>query len=424
MQLVILAGGKGTRLGLTDVPKPMAEVAGKPLLEWQIELARRYNIRDIFILSGYLSNVIVDYFGDGSKWGVNIKHIIEETPLGTAGGLRLIKDELKERFLVFYGDIVMDFDIDVFIDFDRQDVASYGTLLVHPNSHPYDSDLLDVDKDSYVTGLIPKTRPAGGVYNNLVNAAVYILSPKILGFIADDTLSDFGKDIFPALLAANKQLRAYRTAEYVMDMGTKERLEKATNAIASGHVARLNRQNKRSAVFLDRDGVINKDLDTDISYNNFELLPNAAKAIALINNSGYLCIVVTNQPFLAKGFLTFEELARIHKKMETLLGVERAYIDAIYYCPHHPERGFSGEVAELKIDCECRKPKAGMLFAAQRDYNIDLHNSWLIGDRDADIQAGRTAGCQCILVDNEKIDILNAVHYILEVAGDNNQNTV
>ena len=181
MQLVILAGGKGTRLGLTDIPKPMCPIDGVPLLERQIKLAKSYGIDEIFLLEGHLAHVISDYFGDGQRFGVKIHHIVEEQPLGTAGALTLIKKQLKDRFLVFYGDVVMDFDIKSMQEFDAQ-APSLGTLLVHPNNHPYDSDLLEV-KDGKITAFYPKPHADGEIYHNLVNAAVYILSPEIFEYI-------------------------------------------------------------------------------------------------------------------------------------------------------------------------------------------------------------------------------------------------
>ena len=114
--------------------------------------------------------------------------------------------------------------------------------------------------------------------------------------------------------------------------------------------------------------------------------------------TSYLAIVVTNQPVIARGDITFEELAAIHNKMETLLGKEGAYLDDIYYCPHHPHKGYEGERPELKIDCECRKPKPGMLLKAAKDYNIDLSQSWMIGDGENDIKAGINAGCRTALI--------------------------
>lgn len=415
MQLVIIAGGKGTRLGLKDIPKPMCPIAGKPLLEHQILLAKRYGITDILILSGHLADVIINYFGDGHKWGVNIRHLVESHPLGTAGCLKMAAQYLAQRFLVFYGDVVMDFDIQHFIDFDRQVPNTMGSLIVHPGNHPYDSDLVDVDDKNCVKRFLPKPHPKDLLYRNINNAAVYILNKDILNFIPNDTACDFGHDIFPQVIASGAVLRAYDTPEFIRDMGTPERLKKIEADFLSGLVSSSNREHKRRAIFLDRDGTINVNRDKDISVENFELLPRVADAIRKINESNYLAIVVTNQPMIAKGFISFEDLANIHKKMETLLGAQRAYVDAIYFCPHHPDKGFPGEVPELKIDCDCRKPKPGMLLSAAKDFNIDLSSSWMLGDSDTDIQAGKAAGCRTLKINTENCkDLYAAVTTILE----------
>ena len=419
MQLVIIAGGKGTRLGLKDIPKPMVKIGDKPLLKHQIDLAKRYDIDEVFILSGHLANVIEEYFEDGSKFGVKIHHVVEPYPLGTAGSLKLLDGKLNDRFLVFYGDVVMDFDIASFIEFDKQ-YDSIGTTIIHPNDHPYDSDLLEINKNNKVTKVLPKPHQNGEYYQNLVNAAVYIFSPKIFQYIEEGVSQDFGKHILSKVVEAGETLIGYKTPEYIKDMGTADRFEAVKNDFLTGKVARLNKQNKRPCIFLDRDGVINKDMDSKPLCKDFELLDGVAEAIKSINKSDYLSVVVTNQPMIAKGFVTFEEVENTHKKMETLLGEQHAYLNGIYYCPHHPEKGFDGEIKELKIDCECRKPKAGMLFRAKKDLNIDLENSWMIGDSQRDIDAGKNANCRTISIKKDlgadyiTQDLKDAVNYILK----------
>lgn len=423
MQLVILAGGKGTRLGLTDIPKPMASMKGKPLLEHQIELAKDYGIDEVFILSGHLAHVISDYFGDGSKWGIKICHIVEPYPLGTAGSLKLLEGQLKDRFLVFYGDVVMDFDIRAFQNFDAEK-RGIATVLVHPNSHPYDSDLVEVNENFTVKSFLSKPHSEDLIYRNLVNAAVYIMSPKVMDYIESEVSSDFGKHVLPRLLKQNQKIYAYQTAEYIKDMGTKDRFSAVCQDLESGKVSRLNKRNARPAIFLDRDGTLNKDMGTNPNVRDFQLLIDVPQAISKINKSDYLSVVVTNQPMIAKGFVSFEDVENVHRKMETLLGKSHAYVDGIYYCPHHPERGFDGEILELKIDCECRKPKIGMLLQAQRDFNIDLSRSWMIGDSETDMIAGRAAGCKTVLVNNDSLEtdfadhvslnLLEAINFIME----------
>lgn len=407
MQLVIIAGGKGTRLGLKDIPKPMVKIGNKPILEHQVELAKKYGINEIFILSGHLSHVIKDYFGSGEKFGVKIHHITEDFPLGAAGCIKLLETRINDRFMVFCGDVVMDFDIQNFIDFDKS-YDSIGTAIVHPNDHPFDSDLYEVDENNKIIKVLSKPHDADLVYQNIVNASAYIFSPKIFDYVDKDKFQDFGKDILPKVVEQGETLVAYSTPEYIKDMGTEKRFEEVSNDFLSGKVARLNKKNPRPAIFLDRDGVICKDMDRNPVAKNFELLEGVAEAIKQINKSDYLAVVVTNQPMIAKGFVTFDDVYNTHKKMETLLGGNGAYLNKIYFCPHHPEKGFNGEVKKLKVDCHCRKPKPGMLLQAQKDLNIDLKNSWMIGDKESDMLAGKLAGCKTILISDTNLKTDNA----------------
>lgn len=180
----------------------------------------------------------------------------------------------------------------------------------------------------------------------------------------------------------------YDSPEYVKDMGTPDRYYSVCKDCKEGRISEKNLKHKQKAIFFDRDGTINKYVGFLRNIDEFELIDGVAAAIRKINESGYLAVVVTNQPVIARGEVSFEELEEIHNKMETLLGKEGAYLDAIYYCPHHPHKGYEGERPELKIECDCRKPKPGMLFKAAEDFNIDLSQSWMIGDGENDVKAG------------------------------------
>ncbi len=396
MKLVIIAGGKGTRLGLKKIPKPMVKICGKPVLQYQIELAKKYGLDEIYILTGHLSEIIENYFLDGKTFGVNITYFKDEEPMGTSGALKKISNFLNERFMVFYGDTIMDINLKKLIKFDKKN-KSLGTLLVHPNDHPYDSDLVEVNDDSKINNFFSK--PHNSNYKaNLVNAALYVLSPEILNYIPKNNYSDFGKDVFPRVINNKLDLYGYKTAEYIKDMGTSDRLKKISEDIKSGKVKRLNCSNKRKAIFIDRDGVINKEVDELIDINKFELIDGVAESIKKINQSEFLSIVVTNQPMISKGKLTFSQLKNIHNKLESLIGEKGAFLDHIFFCPHHPESGFKNEIKELKIKCNCRKPNIGMIKKAQSLYNIDLKESFIIGDRSADIKTGENAGLKTILV--------------------------
>ncbi|HVU88461.1 MAG TPA: HAD-IIIA family hydrolase [Pirellulales bacterium] len=399
MKLVIIAGGKGTRLGTANVPKPMTKIGDRSVLEHQLALAKRYGIREVIVISGHLANMTFDHLRDGATRGMRITHLIEPYPLGTAGSLALAKHLLTDRFLVFYGDVMLDMDLGRLIAFDRESHA-LATLVVHPNDHPQDSDLVEIDDQARIVAWHKKPRPTGTCHRNVVNAGVYVCSPEIFQHLAFGESSDFGRDVFPALIARGQLVAAYNSAEFVKDMGTPDRLAEIDHAYRTGRIARMNRAHRRRAIFLDRDGVVLNFVDHLAKPDDVVLARGAAEAIRQINDSEHLAVMVTNQPMLAKGMLTHEGLERIHARMETLLAAEcGAYLDMIYHCPHHPERGFDGEVATLKIDCDCRKPKPGMLLEAARQLNVDLPGSWMIGDTDADLLAGQKAGCQTILID-------------------------
>jgi len=398
MKALILAGGKGTRLGEKTLltPKPMLEIGGKPVLLHQIELLKKYKITDITLLVNHLSQSIVDYFGNGDKFGVKLSYYHEKNPLGTAGGLKDLESDLSKDFLLLYGDVMINMDLSRLISFHRSK-DSDCTLVVHPNDHPYDSDLLDIDENGRVKAFHAKPHNEGKYYRNLVNAGLYVLSPSIFDFLKKGKKVDFGKDVFPDIFKKTNMF-GYNTSEYLKDMGTPTRLEKVTKDYLSGRIERSNYEHPQTCIFLDRDGVLNEDIDLISQPEDLNLFEYTGEAITEINHSEYLAIVATNQSVVARNLCTIEELNIIHNKIETDLGICGAYLNAIYYCPHHPDKGYPEENKAYKIDCNCRKPKPGMLFQAAKDYNLDLSKSWFIGDSESDIKAGKTAGCKTIAV--------------------------
>ena len=412
MKTVIMAGGKGTRIAslAQDIPKPMLPIAGKPVLEREIECLKNQGYTDIIITVSHLSSVIMDYFGNGEKYGVNIRYFIETVPLGNAGALFQMKDELTEDFLLINADAIFDIDVNRFIDFHKKH-GGLVSLFTHPNDHPYDSGLIVADEQGKVEQWLTKEDQHEGWYKNRVNAGIHIISPCVLEKQMPLGKIDLDRQLLKPLAGTGK-MYVYDSPEYVKDMGTPERYRAVNADFLAGRVQAKNLRNKQKAIFLDRDGTINKYVGFLRNEAEFELLPNVAEAIKTINRSGWLAIVVTNQPVLARGEVTYQQLTEIHNKMETLLGAEGAYLDAIYFCPHHPDSGFEGEVKALKIDCECRKPKPGMLWQAAEKYNIDLNNSWMVGDGENDMKAGMAAGCKTMLVTKER-DLLQIIKEIL-----------
>ena len=427
MKTVIMAGGKGTRISsvASDIPKPMIKIEGKPVLEHEIECLRNQGFTDLIITVSHLGSIIMDYFGNGSKFGVSVQYFNEETPLGNAGALFKLREQLTDDFLLLNADAIFDVDFNRFVEAHK----SHGglvTLFTHPNSHPYDSGVLIAGGNGAVEQWLTKEDARPQWYRNRVNAGLHVINPSVLDMtgIDPDTVGtkvngkiikvDLDRQILKPLCGTGTMF-CYDSPEYVKDMGTPDRYEAVCRDFAAGRVKAKNLKQKQKAVFLDRDGTINKYVGFLRDIDDFELLPGVAEAVRLINASGYLAIVVTNQPVIARGEVTVPQLQEIHNKMETLLGAEGAYLDAIYYCPHHPHKGYEGEVPELKIDCDCRKPKPGMLLKAAEEFNIDLSRSWMIGDGENDIKAGKAAGCSTVLIGAEDYGQDKSVTSLLEI---------
>lgn len=419
MKTVIMAGGRGTRIAslAPNIPKPLVLIDGVPVLEREIECLHKQGFDDILLTVSHMGQDIREYFGDGSgrspvtgkAFGVRIGYYFENTPLGNAGALFKLRDILTDDFLLLSADVLFDVDLHRFTDFHRKH-GGMVTLFTHPNDHPYDSGLIVTDAGGAVAQWLTKEDARPRWYKNRVNAGLHLISPAVLDAHGIDATAigavnesgrgrklDLDRQILRPL-AGTGRMFAYDSTEYIKDMGTPERFETVCEDFRSGLIARRNLKNKQKAVFLDRDGTINRYVGFLRDIDMFELLPGAAEAIRAINRSGFLAVIVSNQPVVARGEVTLEQLNAIHNKMETLLGNEGAFIDALYYCPHHPHSGFAGEVPSLKKDCECRKPKPGMLLRAAETLNIDLSVSWMVGDGENDVLAGKAAGCKTALI--------------------------
>lgn len=411
--VVIMAGGFGTRIASinSDVPKPMIEINGYPILYHQIENLKRYDLTDIILVVGYKADKIINYFKNGKEFGVDIRYVKEEFPLGTAGSFYFLKDMItSDYFILLNGDIMFNIDFNRFIAYFNNS-NSLACICTHPNSHPFDSSLIVTDANNNVTSWLgKKDRPE--FYQNQVNAGIHILSSKLLDIVKSSVKTNLDNDILKPLVEKGKLL-AYKTPEYIKDMGTPERYYQVSDDLAKGLDVQKSLAVKQKAAFLDRDGTINKYVGFLRNIDDFELRPNVSQAIKLLNEKGYLVIIITNQPVIARGEVTEEELHRIHNKMETLLGLDGAYVDAIYYCPHHPDSGYEGEIKALKIKCNCRKPNTGLVERAIKDFNVDLSKSFVIGDTDIDEKLANNLGIPFYLT-NDNCDLLECVESVFK----------
>jgi histidinol-phosphate phosphatase family protein len=297
--------------------------------------------------------------------------------------------------MLLFGDVVLNMDMATLISYHWQKNA-VATLVVHPNDHPFDSDLVDIDEDSRIRQLFLKGNKPD-FYTNQANAAVHILSPAVFKYIPSGK-SDLMVDVIAKMLVDQRPIYGYKTAEYIKDIGAVERFRMVEKDIQSGKVDRLSKKNKRKAVFIDRDGTLVEDVDLLCKIDDLRLFDFSCDSIKNINASEFLSIIVTNQPVVARNLCSTSDVERIHRKLETLLGNEGAYLNDIYFCPHHPDSGYPGENPKFKITCECRKPATGMIQKAAEEYNIDLSASWMIGDTTVDMQMGKNAGLKTALV--------------------------
>jgi len=218
MQAVILAGGRGKRLHplTSKTPKSMVDLFDKPALEHTIELLKRHEIRDIVVTLHYKAEQIINYFGGGSKWGVNIQYSLEDIPKGTAGGLRRIQPVLNRTFLAIAGDAVTDFDLTSAVEFHRKRSA-IATILLYEADDPSQFGIVQAAKDGKITRFFQKPR-ASEVVTNMADTGIYVLEPEVLSSIPYDAVYDLGRDLFPRLLQNEEPFYACRTEGYWCDM--------------------------------------------------------------------------------------------------------------------------------------------------------------------------------------------------------------
>jgi len=404
IQAVIQAGGKGTRLSAVThdvIPKPMVEIAGRPLLAWQIDELKKCGINDFIIIVGHLGQVIEQYFGDGGRVGVNIAYVREkeEQPLGTAGALPYLKPLLlSDEFVFAYADAFFSLDVQRMLAF-HHDHGSKATLFVHPNSHPYDSDLVVLDDDGRVIRFDSKHNDRSSYdYDNIVNAGFFIFHKSVCDYVPEPQKVALEKDVIQQMVDNGQPVYGYLSTEYVKDAGTVDRLQAVEHDLQAGIIWQRNLQKKQRAIFLDRDGTLNKYVGLLTQKQQLELEQTVIDAVKRINSSAFLAICCTNQPVVARGLCSIADVEDIHRRLSTLLGQGGTYLDDIVYCPHHPDKGYPGENKAYKIECDCRKPKTGMLTQMAHKHNIDLQHSWFIGDTTRDLQTAANAGMRKALV--------------------------
>jgi D,D-heptose 1,7-bisphosphate phosphatase len=393
--VVIVAGGKGERLSALypDTPKTLVPVGGVPVLQHQLELAARHGVRSATIFAGHLAERISAFVGDGSRFGLRVTVEVEREPLGNAGAVLEHLDRLPAHFFVMYGDVMLDVDLSRMAR-RHLDAGADFTAFIHPNDHPQDSDLVEVDAGGWITHVHAYPHAKNRCFANLVNAALYVVRRDALAPFTRGGKQDF-TTIIGRLVATSGRVLGFKSPEYVKDMGTPDRLRKVE---ADWQAGRIDHERAEPAVFLDRDGTINVERGFLRSAAGLELVAGAGETLRSLRKAGYRLVLITNQPVIARGEASEEDVADIHRRLEWELGAAGAYLDEIYLCPHHPDAGFPGERKDLKIACDCRKPGTALVDRACEELRLDRTRSWMIGDQSRDIEMARRAGLRSILV--------------------------
>ena len=378
-QAVILAGGIGTRLRpLTyKIPKPMIALNNRPFLEYLIDLLKENGIEEVILLLGYLPEKIKEYFGNGSKFGMNIKYSIGDISFETGKRIKNAEELLDDNFLLMYCDNYWPLNLKKLVKYhDEHNVLT--TVTIYTNKDNSTKSNIKVDDQRYVT-LYDKSREEENLSG--VDIGFFVINKKIFELMPNTNFS-FEKEILPKLIK-EKKIAGYLTDYRYYSIGNLERLSITEKFFQP-----------KKVIFLDRDGVINKKppkAEYIKSWDEFEFLSDSIEAISVLTKNGYDIYIISNQAGIARGMMTDNDLEEIHRNMVNEIEKKGGKVSDIYYCPHGWDEG-----------CECRKPKPGMFFQAAKEHYIDLTKAVFIGDDERDLQAGNAAGCKTVLVRTNK----------------------
>lgn len=417
---VIPVGGEGNRVsGLTN-GRSKAEIKlfkNKKIIDFQVEQISKLNKKIIFLSNSKFKSL--NEYISKKYYNLDITIINEDKKLGTAGSLDSLRKFNFKFYLIIYGDLIFNIDLKKIIQFHKKK-KSECTIVVHPNNHPYDSDCIEIDDNLKSKKIFFKPHFKKNI-PNLCFAGINLINKNLLKFIQTNKFQDFSKD-FLKIYEDKIKIYAYNTREYIKDAGTPERISQIKKELTSIKYLKGNIKKKIPAIFLDKDGVINK-LNKKKNYQKIDdLIEGVVEAISIINKTGYLVIIITNQPAIAKGIISEKKFIQDINKLSSKLSRNDVYFDRIYYCPHHPDKGFKNEIKKLKKNCNCRKPNNGMLIKAIRELNIDKSKSFFIGDQYSDYLASKKTNIKFIGINNDnefrqrriksKKNLLSAVKYI------------
>lgn len=371
-QAVFLVGGLGTRLKdrTKSTPKPLLEVGGRPFIEYLLDEAARHGFTDIVLLAGHLGDQVESLY-HGRDWrGARIRVLREPEPLGTGGALRFALPELAPAFLMSNGDSFFDINLRTL----TQSIAPGGAVMAlraAANDTRY-------GRVKFADGRVRSFHASDEGVDGPINGGIYCLSRDAVAAMPAGKHS-LEADTFPAL-AASGNIQGRLFEGYFIDIGVPDDFARAQTE--------LPRRVRRPAVFFDRDGVLNEDAGYVYRKEDFRWLDGAKEAVRLCNDQGFFVFIVTNQAGVARGFYDEAAIDELHRWMDVELAVVGAHIDAYEFCPHHP----NGVIDGYRMSCRRRKPEPGMLLDLLKAWPVDITHSFLIGDKQSDLEAAAASG--------------------------------
>jgi D-glycero-D-manno-heptose 1,7-bisphosphate phosphatase len=363
LDLVILCGGKGTRLGtLTkNMPKPLLKINNKYFLSYLIQFYQKFDFKNIYLLAGYKGIKIKEKFHEKEFNFIKTFCLIEKKPLGTGGSLNLLKNKIKNDFLLINGDSFLQYDLENFLE-KSSSSSLCNIILVNAKTYLENNQLnnlsLNLEKKVFF-----KTK------SHLMNSGIYLLKKEILNQIPNKFFS-LEQDLLPNLIL-KKKVSGFIEKGFFIDIGTREKFNYAKKFLIK-HL-------QKPAVFLDRDGVLNEDIGYLYKYRDFKWKKNIFKILNYIQKKYYI-FIVTNQSGIARKFYTISDFNLLHKKLKIFLSKHNIFIDDVFYCPHHPHYG----KGIFKKKCLCRKPNNLLITNALSDWPIIKNKSLMIGDKHTD----------------------------------------
>lgn len=380
-QAIVLAGGRGTRLGLLTqhTPKPLLPVAGKPFLAYLLWLLAQQGVSELVLSVGYLSESIIHALGDGSQFGVRIRYAVEETPLGTGGAVRFAASFLPfpdNAFFVLNGDTLLDCNLQKLARLTLESDAAAGMALRQVEDVGRYGAV--ITENARVTVFSEKSANGAG----MVNGGVYALLPQALDALPEGA-SSIEQDLFPQLTTQGK-LAGLRTSGFFLDIGLPETYQEAQTALPEWQ---SRAKKRRPFVLLDRDGTLIEEKNYLCNPDEVVLLPGAGEGLAALQRSGFGLAVVTNQAGIGRGYYQKEDMEAVNSRMAAYLSEYGVHLDGLFFCPHHPDEG-----------CFCRKPRPGLVIQAMQLPGFFPDFSYVVGDKACDVDLALGVGASGILV--------------------------